>query len=773
MLLCQPVIANHQTPTNADSTDPPQVIRIGVHAYRSLEAAEYRWQATADYLHQAIPEYNFAVAPMRYQNLRYAIAKKQVDFVLTHPDEYVNLNAKYGLKAIATLIVNAQQHPVAEFGGVIFTRSDNDAINSIADLRGHSLISARDDALGVYIAQQWTLYKAGIDTRTDLGEQRFIGPPQDNTVLEVLKGNADIGFVRTGILESMVREGKIRADQFKVINRQPRDKFPLLLSTDLYPEWPIAMLPHISDELGKKVSMALQKLEPSDQAAQLGRYYGFAPAHDYSPIEAVMLRLNIHPKSEQLALQQIIEPMLRAGIVVLTVLLLVGLLILIRFRRLNSSLLYANATLKQNQIMLERLGEGVYCMDRSGNTIYVNPAALKMLGYRAAEVLGQPSHALFHHSHADGSDYPIEHCPVFQTLQDGRQRQTDDWFIGKDGTPFPVELSTNAITENDEITSVVVVFSDISEQQYLLNQIHQQRTLLQSVIDATPDLIFFKNSDSVYLGCNKAFEQFVGTTIENIQGKTDFDLFDDKLAAFFQQQDQMLYRSEKPHKNEEWVTYPGGIEVLLETVKTPFFDTDAKLQGLVGVSRDITQRKMAEQQAERMAFHDSLTQLPNRRLLVDRLERAQAESARRRSFAALMMLDLDHFKEINDNAGHDAGDEVLINVAQQLQHAVREIDTVARLGGDEFVIVLEDLGPERQQAQDHAARIAEVILRRLDHPYRFNAREFYATPSIGICLLFEHQQSQDQLLKAVDLAMYDAKSSGGNCYRFSNRSHCA
>ena len=184
------------------------------------------------------------------------------------------------------------------------------------------------------------------------------------------------------------------------------------------------------------------------------------------------------------------------------------------------------------------------------------------------------------------------------------------------------------------------------------------------------------------------------------------------------------------------------------------------------ISRDITASKLAAREIEQLAFFDPLTQLPNRRLLMDRLQQALASSARSGRLGALMFMDLDHFKTINDTLGHDIGDQLLKQVAERLRACVREADTVARLGGDEFVVMLEELDMPAPNAAAQTELIGEKILAALNQPYRLGQHTLPSTPSIGVTLFNGHEQALDDLLKQADIAMYQAKTSGRNAIRF-------
>jgi diguanylate cyclase (GGDEF)-like protein/PAS domain S-box-containing protein len=182
--------------------------------------------------------------------------------------------------------------------------------------------------------------------------------------------------------------------------------------------------------------------------------------------------------------------------------------------------------------------------------------------------------------------------------------------------------------------------------------------------------------------------------------------------------------------------------------------------------RDISERKLAEEEVQRLAFYDPLTLLPNRRLLMDRLQHALANSARSGNSGALLFIDLDHFKTLNDTLGHDIGDLLLQQVGQRLESCLREGDTVARLGGDEFVVLLEELSQKTLEAAAQVETIGEKMLTALNHPYQLGTYKHHNTPSIGAALFSDHESELDELFKKADIAMYQAKKAGRNTIRF-------
>lgn len=195
-------------------------------------------------------------------------------------------------------------------------------------------------------------------------------------------------------------------------------------------------------------------------------------------------------------------------------------------------------------------------------------------------------------------------------------------------------------------------------------------------------------------------------------------------------------------------------------------DPNDPQSGSIWVFEDITKRKAAESEINNLAFYDPLTQLPNRRLLLDRLKHALISSFRSAKCGALLFIDLDDFKTLNDTYGHDSGDCLLQQVAQRLVTCVRQDDTVARLGGDEFVVLLEDLSKDMEEAAALAKNVSEKILFALNQCYQIENHLRYSTPSIGVTLFIDHHESVEELLKRADMAMYEAKAAGRNTIRF-------
>ncbi|MDD5300379.1 MAG: EAL domain-containing protein [Gallionella sp.] len=420
--------------------------------------------------------------------------------------------------------------------------------------------------------------------------------------------------------------------------------------------------------------------------------------------------------------------------------------------------------------LLNSMVEGVYGADTNGNCTFVNRAFLQILGYQNDdEVLGKNMHELIHHSHRDGSPYPVNECRIYRAFQTNQiTSASDEVFWRKDGGAIPVEYWSHPIITGDVVTGAIVTFVDITARKKVEEELAGAAKDLRiaAIAFETQMAIVITDTTPKILRVNKAFEEITGYTAEEVIGQNPGILKgEEKPVAFYEGMWATLFRDGKwsgeildRRKNGE--TYPKWLTIT--AVSAP----DGTITHYVGSFFDITDRKKAEQDIHRLAFYDPLTKLPNRRLLLDRLQQAMAGSARSGEYGAIMFLDLDNFKAINDTKGHDCGDLLLVEAAKRLQSCVREGDTVARLGGDEFVVMLEDMKGGMEHVAAMVDEVGNKILAILGQPYLIKKHELHSTASIGINLFSGHGTSADELLKYADIAMYQAKASGRNALRF-------
>jgi len=317
------------------------------------------------------------------------------------------------------------------------------------------------------------------------------------------------------------------------------------------------------------------------------------------------------------------------------------------------------------------------------------------------------------------------------------------------------------VDSRGKVAGLFVLVSDVTA----LKQAEGEQRIAAAAFESHESMMITDVS-TVILRVNSAFTRVTGYSAEDIVGQTPRILKSGRHdQAFYAAMWDSINRTGS-WQGEIWDRRKNGEIFPNWMTITAVRDDAGIITHYVASHTDITTRKAAEEEIKHLAFFDALTGLPNRRLLMDRLRQLLATSSRTGREGALMFIDLDDFKTLNDTMGHDKGDLLLQQVAKRLTACVREIDTIARLGGDEFVVMLEELSSNPEEAATQAQLIGEKILDVLNQPYDLAGIQHRSTPSIGITLCADHKNSIEELLKRADLAMYQAKAAGRNAMRF-------
>src|SRR5262249_54181645 len=349
---------------------------------------------------------------------------------------------------------------------------------------------------------------------------------------------------------------------------------------------------------------------------------------------------------------------------------------------------------------------------------------------------------------------------VRQGIQEGTNRF---WQHTKaDGSPIKVAIYKQALTHGGRAAALVAMI-DVTERVRAEDELRQTRAFLDAVVENIPAMLFVKEAEEHrFILFNKAGEELLGVPRAELIGRNDHDLFPKREADAFVARDRAVLQSgELQVTEEERIHTPHNGLRLLRTKTIAIPDEHGRPKYLLGISEDITERKRAEGRITHMAHHDSMTGLANRVLLRDRLEQALGRMLEQESRLAVLYVDLDCFKDVNDALGHPVGDALLRMAAERLRGCVRDGDTVARLGGDEFAIIQDSIGDD-EQARDLAKRIAEVI----GAPFQVEGHDVTVSASIGIALAPRDGADPDTLLKFADMALYAAKTDGRRTYRF-------
>ncbi len=391
----------------------------------------------------------------------------------------------------------------------------------------------------------------------------------------------------------------------------------------------------------------------------------------------------------------------------------------------------------------------------SGRIIEVNGSYERLFGWSRSELLGKTSLEVGCWPDPAARDAWREEITLGQRVID-----YETVWVDKFGQARDVLLSSELVDIDGE-RCILSYITDISARRHIEANLRIAAAAFES-----QEGMLITDARGVILRVNRAFVESTGYSAEEVVGKTPRILrsgyHDD---AFYRDMWLSVIRTGS-WQGEVWDRRKNGEVFPKWLTITAVRDESGRVTHYIGTHFDITERKRAEERIKLLAFFDQLTGLPNRTLLLDRLRQAQVASARSGEHCALLFIDLDNFKTLNDTHGHDSGDLLLQQVAKRLSEAVRAEDTVARIGGDEFVVVLSALGDIETAAAAATEMIADKVLAALNMPYALGEASHRGGASIGVTLFHGERQSIDDLMKQADLAMYKAKESGRNKVRF-------
>lgn len=429
--------------------------------------------------------------------------------------------------------------------------------------------------------------------------------------------------------------------------------------------------------------------------------------------------------------------------------------------QLQSALNRAQESEERWKFALEGAGDGVWDWNpKTGQALFSNRWK-EMLGY-AEEEFPNTEAAWLAHLH------PEDKLRVLQSIKASFFSTQPDYFAEfrmrcKSGG-WKWFLARGKLVSRDadgKPLRMIGTHSDISERKNSELELRIAATAFES-----QEGMIITDANVAILRVNKAFLKITGYTAEEVMGKNPSVLSSGRQDAEFYARMWDKIRCTGSWEGEVWNRRKSG-EIYPEFLTvTAVKSVDGLVTNYVASFTDISKSKVAEEEIKHLAFYDALTDLPNRRLLMDRLKQALAASARNGKLGALMFIDLDNFKTLNDTLGHDIGDLLLQSVSERLLSCVREGDTVARLGGDEFVVMLEGLNENELEAASQAKTIGEKVQVVLNQFHMLKTHEQYSSCSIGVTLFKGHQFRTDDLLKQADIAMYQAKKSGRNALRF-------
>jgi diguanylate cyclase (GGDEF)-like protein/PAS domain S-box-containing protein len=401
----------------------------------------------------------------------------------------------------------------------------------------------------------------------------------------------------------------------------------------------------------------------------------------------------------------------------------------------------------------------IVIVNREGLITYENKAIEEVLGFKANERLGCRG---FDNIHPDDMSFVVrEFERLFQDVNAPVSR-SEVRLRDKNGNWTFFESVASNLSNNNVVEALIINLRDITERKLAEESLRESEEKYRTILENIEDGYYEVDLSGNFTFFNDSVGRLHGYSNEELMGMNYREYTDKEYSKKLFNTFNKVYKTGEPTRGFGWqIIRKDGTKRYIEVSVSLQKDSSCKPKGFRGISRDITERKQIEQQLNHLATHDPLTGLPNRMLFMDRLQIALAQSNRNRNKLAVIMLDLDNFKDINDTLGHMVGDKLLREVGNRLTGILRQNDTVARLGGDEFIILLSDLGKI-----EYAAGVAKVILKSLRKPFVFVDNTINSHASLGIAVYPDDCEDVDSLLRKSDMAMYAVKTQGRNNYMF-------
>jgi two-component system sensor histidine kinase TtrS len=608
-------------------------INVMVIAISGADVAQKEWQPTIDYLNRQLPQHRFTlfpVIPSDMDKIRSLLTADKIDFVITQPAIYVDLERNFGATRILTMV---KQGGYSEFGSTIIVRADSN-IRNIQDLKGKVISGVAKLGFGGWLIGYNEMLENGFDPYTEAKEIWFMGT-QTKQIQALLDKKVDAAVIRTGMLEKYVRQEALKLDQFRILAEKKYPDFNLKVSTGLYPEWAFARTHRASHQLSNSVALALLSMPPGGAEASRAGFQEWTFPYDYQPVHDLLKRLQVGPYKDygKIDLWEAIKTHWLSVSIILFLVITILIVILVWNRKLEKEIISRKAV---EEILRK------------------NEEQLRL------------------------------HAKVFQTSNEG---------------------------------------------------------------------IFITTPEPLIIAVNAGFSAITGYTEEEVKGQNPRYFSSGKHdKAFYQQMWSALI--ENGFWEGDIINRRKDGRLMFEWLRiSKITDAHGVTTHYVALFSDITQKKASEEKLHRLAHFDPLTEIFNRHSFYDRLNQELNSAKRKELKFALLYLDLNDFKPINDKYGHIAGDYVLREIAQRCEHTIREIDIVARLGGDEFAFLLPDI-----QHDDEIDAISSRILNAVEKPVHYEGHTMVVRASIGQAVYPGDGQEAEKLIKHADQAMYREKA---------------
>ncbi|TVQ29660.1 MAG: PAS domain S-box protein, partial [Wenzhouxiangella sp.] len=569
-------------------------VRIGVLSYRQAEQTLFEWEPLQRALTEAIPGRQFMIEALDYPSLEAAVASQRLDFVLTNPAHYILLLRRHGLSApLVTRIALHEEQEVEVFGGVIVARADRADIQTLTDLGGRSIAYVDRDSLGGFRMQAFELMEAGFPS---LVERHLVatGMPHDQVITAVLSGQVDVGFVRSGLVESMVSENRLDPAELRIINRQQFPGLPFAVSTRLYPEWPLAALPHADPELSRRVAAALLMLkEDSERAAALG-IGGFTVPSDYSLVEDMLRALRVAPfdSTQTVSLADIWtqyrrEAMLLAVLFVIVLAMLM--LLLVKARQLRVLLVRVSDL---HEIVGRSPVVAMAWRNEPGWPISFVSDNVDQFGYQAEDFTsGRLDFASLIHP----EDLERVQGEVALYIAEGPDQYAQEYRI-RHGHGHWIWIDDYTWLTRDsggKVLSIHGVLLDITDRKRAEREAAHSRHLLSYIIEHSRSAVAVHDRDLRYVYVSQKYLQTFGIQNADIIGKHHYEVFPD-LPQKWRDVHQRVLRGEVVSAEEDPFPRDDGQLDWTSWECRPWYEADGTIGGLILYTEIITERKQVE-----------------------------------------------------------------------------------------------------------------------------------------------------------------------------------
>ncbi len=600
-------------PAVADSpaTAPDQTVHFGVLAFRSKPETLQRWQPFANYLETRIGGWRVVLEALDYAELKQAVEEHRIDLVLTQPAHYIALSVSMNLYSpLASLVELEQGKPLSSFGGVIVVRADDDRIRGLHDLKGMRVGTNSIESLGGYMVQLYELNAIGIGA-DDFQLRTLI--KQDKVLESLTSGEVDVGFVRTGLLEQMAQEGRIRLEEFRVVQAAGVPSYPLQLSTRLYPQWALAAMPWMDSTLARQIASAALILPEGGEVAHAAQIHGFTIPGDYRSVEHLMRDLRMPPFEASISWRVVWEEY-RPRVVLFALLIVLGIVggvaRLVRAQRVHREDALALRAREQDirqerqkfETMMRTSVDGIHVINQEGLLVEANTAFLNMLDQPPSAIGQLRVYDWDAHFDAETMNQRLRMAFAGSALT-----QFDTVHRRRDGSTLPVEVTTNLI-DIDGQRLLYASSRDIRERQRLMaelvnyrdqleRRVQQQSAKSDAILHSMLDSLVHIDAEGSILSVNEAAcrlfgyarEELIGHNVNMLMPEPHHTQYNDYLARHVDTGRIQLIgrRVELEAVRRDGTRLP--IDLSLSEI-----NEEGGARSFIGVIRDIGERKQSE-----------------------------------------------------------------------------------------------------------------------------------------------------------------------------------